>query len=52
VSLGADSREKIDKEGEDVEGKDEGDGPFENRGWVVAISARADTECDGESDFD
>lgn len=35
--LGAHSRDQVDEEGEDVEGEDEGDGPFENRGRVEIL---------------
>ena len=46
------SRNKIDEEGEDVEGEDEGDGPFEDGRGVVFVFCAGDAEGDGERDFD
>jgi hypothetical protein len=47
-----DSREEVDEEREDVEGKNEGNGPFEDGGSVVTFEFGADAECDGQGDFD
>jgi hypothetical protein len=52
VTFGTDGREEIDEEGENVKGKDERDGPFEDGGDVVAFSLVADAKCDGQSNFD
>lgn len=43
--LGAHSRDKVDEEGEDVEGEDEGDGPFEDGGRIEIIFPALYTEC-------
>lgn len=43
--LGAHSRNEIDEEGEDVEGEDEGDGPFEDGSRVEIVFLALYTEC-------
>lgn len=43
--------QEVDEEGEDVEGEDECDGPFEDCGCVVGASEVCDAEGDGENDF-
>lgn len=45
-------REEIDEEGEDVEGEDEGDGPFEDCRGVIVFFVACDAEGDGEGDFE
>ena len=50
--LGVNSRYEIDDEGEDVEGEDESDGPFEHCGCVVGTFEVGYSEADGEGDFD
>jgi len=37
VVLGADGRDEVHEEGEDVEGEDEGDDPFEDGGGVEVL---------------
>ena len=43
--LGAHSWDQIDEEGEDVEGEDEGDGPFEDGGCVEIVLPALHTKC-------
>lgn len=43
--LGAHGRNEVDEEREDVEGEDEGDGPFEDGGRVGIVFLALYTEC-------
>jgi hypothetical protein len=52
AGLGADGGDEVDEEGEDVAGEDEGDGPLQHGGGVVAVLEVGGAEGDGEGDFE
>lgn len=51
MALGVDGREQIKQEGNDVEGKDEGDNPFENGSDVVVLCVGGTCKNDGKHQF-
>jgi hypothetical protein len=50
--LCADGRVQVNEEGDDVEGKDEGDDPLKDGGNVVVFGDAAGDKGDGEAEFD
>lgn len=55
VVASADRGQQVDNEGEDVSGEDEGNDPFEDGTGILlrlVVASHADTEPDGEADFD